>query len=112
MCKMDYLYCLQHYRWCRAWKNGMTSYNMRIGREHGMGTSMTLIDESQFKKIQDWFLEEGVELNASHNLWWKYTDFHEQGEMINRNYNRVSAGYEFSMSKDAHDKLFKNNTIQ
>ena len=75
-----------------------------------MGTSMTLIDESQFKKIQDWFLEEGVELNASHNLWWKYTDFHEQEEITYRNYNMVSVGYEFSMSKDAYDKLFK--TIQ
>ena len=100
---MSYLAHLQKPRWIRRW-NGKTIYEIRLGNSgHNIIPDLSRTEEAS---IRDWFLEYGIEQDATHDLWWTQKKFGFHVLMSFGPDTMYHGGREFTISKEAYNKLF------
>ena len=101
-----YFQLLKSSRWCKCWRNGVSTYTLRLGSRGRNGCIVRDLGKLEEASIRSFFLEHGVEQNATEKeLWWKHEryGFHLPLEGTDTIYE---GGYKFEMSKDAYDKIF------
>ena len=101
-----YFKALKTSRWCKNWKDGFSTYTVRVGSRGRNGCIVPDLGKLEEATIRDWFLSFGVEQNATEKeLWWKHKryGFHTRLEGTDTTYE---GGYKFEMSKDAYVKIF------
>ena len=85
---------------------------MRLGGSGRNGCVVPDLSTNQLANIRDWFLEHGIEQDASHNLWWHEKRFDYRIPIPMGSDEMVSGGHEFTISKNAYDRLFNSVKIE
>jgi len=106
---MTYFKALKTTRWCRGWKNGLSTYSMRLGYCGRNGVAVPDLGKLEEASIRDWFQSFGIEQNATEKeLWWKHERFGFHVSSIVGDDTIYQAGYKFEISEEAYNKVFKN----
>ena len=100
-----YFKALKTSRWCKGWKDGVSTYTMRLGNRGRNGCIVPDLGKLEEASIRDWFLSFGIEQNTEKELWWKHNryGFHSPIDGTDTMYE---GGYKFEMSQQAYDKMF------
>ena len=103
--KMSYLAALKRHNWTRRWR-GEVQYGLRLGNRGRNGCCVPLLTPTERFLIRDWFLEFGVEKDSSSSFWWTEEKFAYETEIEGSTDTFYHAGVEFTLSKDAYNKIF------
>ena len=103
---MSYLYHIKRANWIRRWSSKGTTYGWRFcscGVNGAYVPDLTKTDEAN---ISDFFLEHGVELNATHNLWWTFKRFGYHDHIPLKDHTNYKGGIDFEISEQAYNVMF------
>ena len=103
-----YFKALKTSRWCKNWKDGFSTYTLRLGSRGRNGCVVPDLGKLEEATIRDWFLSFGVEQNATEKeLWWKHERFGFHHPIEGSTDTFYEGGYKFEMSHEAHKKVFE-----
>lgn len=102
--KMSFLCALKSARWVRRW-DGEVKYGLRLGNRGRNGCIVPLLTHTELFLIRDFFLEFGVEKDAT-ELWWTEKKFAYETDIDGTADRFYHSGIEFTISKKAFEKMF------
>lgn len=102
-----YFQLLKSSRWCMGCKDGVSTYTLRLGSRGRNGCIVRDLGKLEEASIRSFFLEHGVEQNATEKeLWWKHNRYGFHHPIEGTDDTMYEGGYKFEMSKEAYDKIF------
>jgi len=105
---MTYFNVLKTTRWCKNWKDGVSTFTARLGYTGRNGVAVPDLGKLEEASIRSFFLEHGVEQNATEKeLWWTHERFGFHVSSIVGDDTIYQAGYKFEISEQAFNKVFK-----
>ena len=105
---MTYFKALKTTRWCRGWKNGLSTYSMRLGYCGRNGVAVPDLGKLEEASIRDWFQSFGIEQNATEkDLWWTHERFGFHTPIEGTDDTMYEGGYKFEIGEEAYNKVFK-----
>lgn len=104
---MSYFKTLKNSRWCKNWRDGVSTYTLRLGNRGRNGCVVPDLGKLEEASMREWFLSFGVEQNATEKeLWWKHTRYGFHTPIERSTDTLYEGGYKFEISDSAYNKVF------